>query len=205
MKAGTREILIAIGISIAFAVAYYFWYSRKLHPLLRRKTTGTEKDEYIKKLESVSRNLRINPNALWLVINSESRHNPGAINPYNGATGLIQFVNSTAQTLGTSFSALRQMSRIDQLDYVQSYYKMFKRASNYSDLYLTTFYPYALGKPDSYIFGSEVSPARVAIITAQNPFDENGDGEITMKEFKTFARKQIVAGVVPKWFEYLLM
>lgn len=41
----------------------------------------------------------------------------------SGATGLIQFMPATAQGMGTTTAALAAMSAVQQLDYVQRYFK----------------------------------------------------------------------------------
>ena len=110
----------------------------------------------------------------WLcnLINFESggTFNP-AIKNSTGATGLIQFLKSTAESLGTTTTALAALSFKGQLEWVDKYL-----ASNKSvwknrglltdgkvndkfqqpDLFMTIFYPEAIGKPD-YIFSADVS------------------------------------------------
>lgn len=92
----------------------------------------------------------------------------------------------TALSLGTTVDALRAMSNVEQLDYVHKYFARHRgKIRSYSELYLVTFYPYALNQPDLFVFGSEVSPARVKIIYEQNKgVDLNKDGVITKGEFK---------------------
>lgn len=54
------------------------------------------------------------------------------------AVGLIQFMPSTARGLGTTDSALSQMSRVQQLDYVEKYFKPFAgQLGDYKSLYAT--------------------------------------------------------------------
>lgn len=72
------------------------------------------------------------------------------------ATGLIQFMPTTAKDLGTSTQALYNMNHVQQLDYVAKYYRKHKsRIKSPIDLYMVTFYPTSAGKPDSHIVGSE--------------------------------------------------
>ena len=78
----------------------------------------TNKDIFLQKVKEISSLLGINPNWLMFVMRWESSLNPAAVNPISGATGLIQFLPSTAKSLGTSTTALKNMSNIDQLDYV---------------------------------------------------------------------------------------
>ena len=53
----------------------------------------------------------------------------------SGATGLIQFMPSTAKDLGTSTTELADMSAVDQLDYVQKYFRPYaSRIGTLSDM-----------------------------------------------------------------------
>lgn len=58
------------------------------------------------------------------VISHESGFNPAAKNPQPGqtATGLIQFTEATARSLGTSTAALRAMTGVQQLSYVEGFF-----------------------------------------------------------------------------------
>lgn len=62
---------------------------------------------------------------VWLaeVINFESRFRPDAVNPTSGATGLIQFMPSSARRLGTTTAALRTMTFEQQWPYVDRYFR----------------------------------------------------------------------------------
>ena len=125
---------------------------------------------------------------VWLlaVMKSESNIDPKAVNPYARATGLIQFMPATANGLGTSVEALAQMSAITQLEWVYKYYLPYKQfLKTPTDLYVMTFYPYAMGKPDNYVFGSEQGNAFAQLVKQQNAiFDLNGDGLVTLGEFR---------------------
>lgn len=52
---------------------------------------------------------------------AESRMKPDAVNPTSGATGLIQFMPTTATKLGTTTAALRGMTFLQQMRYVTDY------------------------------------------------------------------------------------
>jgi len=84
--------------------------------------------------------------------------NPAVTN-YIGATGLIQFLKSTAQGLGTTTDDLRKMTFQQQLVYVDNFLaKNLKRHLTpegkipkdftQGDLFMTIFYPAAVRKPD---------------------------------------------------------
>lgn len=141
---------------------------------------GTNREEFAKKVISISRALKINPNALMVTMYNESRLNPKAINPSSKATGLIQWLPSTAKGLGTSTDALYQMQGTQQLDYVYKYLSTYSdRINESADVYLAVFFPAALWQNDSWNFPSWAVKA--------NPiFDINKDGFLTKGEFKDY-------------------
>jgi hypothetical protein len=151
---------------------------------------------FIAKVQTISTALGIKADWLMVLMYHESGLNHRIQNK-NGATGLIQFMPNTAQRMGTTTDALRSMSNVDQLDYVYRYFVPFKgRIRSYSDLYLITFYPYALSKPDYYVFGSEKSVNWAKKIRDQNrSIDINNDGVITMEEFKQWIYRGIPAAI----------
>lgn len=151
------------------------------------------KTAFIARVREISAALSIKPDWLMALMNHESGLDHRIQNPKGGATGLIQFMPATAKGLGTTTDKLRFMSNVEQLDYVYKYFAPYKgRIRSYSDLYLVTFYPSAMGKPDSYIFGSERSDAWARKVRDQNPgMDLNKDGYITMAEFKAWIYRGI--------------
>lgn len=76
---------------------------------------------FSEKLEGICERLQCEPEALLGLMYSESGLTTTAVNSSSGATGLIQWLPSTAKSLGTTTSALRQMSGVQQLDYVEKY------------------------------------------------------------------------------------
>ena len=163
-------------------------------------------------IEAVANYFGFNP--VWLVnlinIESAGTFNPSITNNI-GATGLIQFLPSTAISLGTTTNALRAMTFPQQMDYVRSYiYNTLKNlnvisASNtivpdwftFRDLCMTIFYPAAVGNPD-YIMPSYVTALNPSVRTAQDYVDHAMSMAIlqdiyTMKETAT-----LVVSVVKK-------
>jgi len=66
----------------------------------------------------------------------------------SNAVGLIQFMPDTANGLGTSTSALANMTAEAQLDYVYLHFRPFKgKLKTLSDVYMAILYPRAVGKP----------------------------------------------------------
>jgi hypothetical protein len=172
--------------------------------------TGTDKDAFLVKVESIAARLGYNPNWLLAVMNSETggTFSSSIRNKQSGAVGLIQFMPSTATWIGTTSSALAAMNRIDQLDYVYKYFNQWKKAGKvakgYYDLYMITFYPYAVGRPESFILGSEVSDERAKTIARQNNFDYDKDGYISVNDFKQFVYRKYIMNYVPSNLLYLL-
>ncbi len=168
---------------------------------------GESKTALEQKIQGVSKNLNINPDWLMLVMWQESRLNSKAVNAQKGdpadaytraktrATGLIQFMPNTAKSLGTSTQALYTMNALQQLDYINRYYLPYKaKIKNFHDLYLATFFPLAMGKPDDFVM--QTSKISAGVVAAQNAgLDLNRDGKITVSEFK-----EVITRRVPKQF-----
>jgi len=113
-------------------------------------------------------------------------------NPESGATGLIQFTAPVAKELGTTLAELAQMSREEQLVYVDRYLDMRKkppfnlpeRGASLDDLYMAVLHPAAIGEDSSYVLfrsgtGSEVEQKRY---DQNKGLDSNNDGTITKGE-----------------------
>lgn len=76
---------------------------------------------FFNKVVQVSKRINCDPNDLICLMNSESGIKPNAVNKTSGATGLIQFMPATAKGLGTTCSALKNMSAEEQMVYVEKY------------------------------------------------------------------------------------
>lgn len=140
---------------------------------------------FIDKVKIISSKLNINPSHLMMAMYKETggTFSPSIKNPTSSATGLIQFMASTAKQLGTTTAQLRVMSAIEQLDFVYRYFLPYKgKLKSFADVYLAIFYPAGIGKPDSWRFPSWVYKANRGI-------DLNKDGIMTIGEFKKWAMK----------------
>lgn len=146
----------------------------------------TNKEAFIDRVSEISQALGISPDWLMFVMMCESGLNAQAVNPNGGATGLIQFMPATAKYLGTTTTALRAMSNVEQLDWVYKYFRPYTgRLTSVYDLYLVTFFPAALGKPDSYVFRTTSLSAKT-IADANPGIDLDNNDEITVGEFKNY-------------------
>ena len=154
------------------------------------------KEAFLKKVEDVAYFLGVNANWLMFVMWFETAHTLNSKTRNGiGATGLIQFMPSTAEGLGTTTDKLRAMSNVEQLVYVQKHLSRFRgKYQSFVDLYCAVFWPAAVGKPDSYVITSDK-------VAAQNPiFDLNRDKDITKVEIRQALLKQI-----PNEFKHLFI
>lgn len=152
--------------------------------LIYEDLVTSNREAFIAKVKTVSANLGIDPNWLMYVMYKESRLNPAAVNSINGASGLIQFIRSTANGLGTTVEQIRAMSNVAQLDLVERYYRPYKnRIRSAVDLYMATFFPFGIGRDDNWVI--QAPGISAGLVARQNPgLDFNRDGQITIAEVK---------------------
>ena len=109
----------------------------------------------------------------------------------SGATGLIQFMPSTATGLGTSIAVLAAMSPEDQLDYVLKYLHPYRnRIGSLEDLYMAILKPVAIGKPESFV----VFKSGTRAYEQNSGLDANKDGQITKDEATVHVREALIKG-----------
>jgi hypothetical protein len=112
------------------------------------------------RLNQVASALRIDPADLLAVMKFETmgKLTPDVSNRMN-AVGLIQFMPSTAKDLGTTTEALKNMSAVEQLEWVYKYYKRqgLRPNSSIFEIYLMTLFP-AIAKsklPDNHVVAAD--------------------------------------------------
>lgn len=96
--------------------------------------TSVKSKAFLNKVKEIARRLNCNYKNLLGVMQSESSLNPQAVNKSTGATGLIQFMPNTAKELGTTTAALKNMSAVQQLDYVEKYLQKMKKAAGFGQM-----------------------------------------------------------------------
>lgn len=119
--------------------------------------------KFLNKVKEIANRIGCDYKDLLGVMHSESGLNSKAVNKQGGATGLIQFMPSTAKELGTTTSDLYNMSAYDQLDYVEKFLIMAKNRSalknkaklSAGDLYTLIFMPAKAGKETIATRGSK--------------------------------------------------
>jgi hypothetical protein len=109
----------------------------------------------------------------------------------SGATGLIQFMPATARDLGTTTDVLAKMTAVQQLDYVEKYFRpYYKRINSLSDMYMAILLPKYVGQPDDAVLFSGGTAYR------QNAgLDANKDGKITKAEASAKVRAKWEKGL----------
>ena len=159
--------------------------------------------EFLTKVDEVSQKIGANPADLLGLMASESGLDPQAVNSSSGATGLIQFIPSTAASLGTSVSALGQMNRAQQMEYVEKF--LLKTAPpnpTPGHLYTSVFLPAFAKKPADYViakkggFTSDWGHHPASWYAGNAGLDMNRDGSIQIEELgKRIKDKQKAFGI----------
>lgn len=171
----------------------------KEEPLLFQDKVKDNQKEFVQEIRNIGYDYDINPNALmfWIDFESAGTFSSSVVNKSTGATGLIQFLPSTAKSLGTTVEELSKMTNVDQLKYVRKYFDVWKsKIKDWLDVYLAIFYPVAIGKPDTYSLPKGVTP--------QNPqFDYViKDGVITVGEIRKYFQDRIKIKVPTIYWRY---
>lgn len=149
-------------------------------------TSVIQDPDFNRKLDKIAQQLNVKSSDLLAIMKQESRVDPTAVNKTSGATGLIQFMPDTARRLGTSTDELKQMSAVQQLDYVYMYFKMTGVGNgSLGDLYMAVFMPKYVGASDSTVLGQAGANGFSGRVYSQNRgLDRNRDGKITVADVK---------------------
>ncbi len=164
-------------------------------PALRQIAFGAKVSPAFKsKVLTIARNLNIDPDYLMACMAFETGEtfSPSIKNQAgSGAVGLIQFMPDTAQNLGTTTNALAKMTAVEQLDYVERYFRSLRRRiSTIEDVYMAILWPAAIGRPNAVVLFRQPS-----IAYAQNQgLDANGDGMVTKAEAAAPVVRELAKG-----------
>lgn len=120
---------------------------------------------------------------------------PKVKNPNASATGLIQFLEKTARSLGTSTYELARMTAEDQLSFVHRYLEGVgaKRARDIDSIYMCVFMPAHIASPVSETIISKSQQA----YAVNKGLDLNRDGLITKAEAGAKVRAARAKGLLP--------
>lgn len=143
----------------------------------------------------ISKKLNISPDYLMscMAFETAGTFSPKIINAAgSGAIGLIQFMPRTAKGLGTSSESLSKMTAVNQLDYVEKYFKPRKgKLSSLEDVYMAILYPAAIGKPASHALFVKGTTA----YKQNSGLDKDKNGSITLKEISSKVRVMYEKGL----------
>lgn len=136
---------------------------------------------FLSEVDRVAKKFDINSNDLLNVMAFESSLDPKKKNELSTATGLIQFLESTANELGTTTADIEKMSRAEQMVYVEKYFEKWKlpKGASRGRIYATIFQPANATKdPIVTISDGDSYTKNIAL-------DINEDGKITQDEMAT--------------------
>lgn len=134
------------------------------------------------------------PNYVASVMSVESAgtFDPAVKNPKGGAVGLIQFMPPTARALGTTTEALAAMTGVEQLQYVERFFRGSTgriRPDVPGDYYMAVFLPAFVGAPADKVLGRKddttplVGGLTLAAVYSGNPgFDRQKRGFFTVQD-----------------------
>jgi hypothetical protein len=155
--------------------------------------------EFKKKVLECCGRLGVNPDFLMAAMAFETggTFDPQAHNASTDATGIIQFTPATARGLGTSVEALRQMTAVEQLEFVEAHFRPFaNRLATLEDTYMAILLPSAVGKPNDHVLFSEGSDA----YAKNKPLDRNNDGKVTKAEATELVMRRLEKGSTDTFF-----
>ncbi|MBV9926882.1 MAG: peptidoglycan-binding protein [Acidobacteria bacterium] len=146
--------------------------------------------EFIEAVEQVADRLGTQPQYLLAAMSFETggRFDPSIQNGI-GATGLIQFLKSTAKNLGTTTDKLAKMSGVAQLAFVEKYFEPFKGRLGTLEAVYTSILSGSPKKPDAVLFKAGTPAYKL------NPLDWNDDGIITAREATTPVAARMFGGI----------
>ena len=111
---------------------------------------------------------------------------------FSGAVGLIQFTSIAIQDLNKKYSIsltkrkLALMTNVEQLDYVEKYFRLFdryKKVKSPEDIYLIVFAPIGVGKDDDYVlYDKDTTKKEYEWNESVDKKDGNNDGKIQRRE-----------------------
>ena len=153
----------------------------------------------IEKLNQISGILNVNPDWLYKLIDFESGWNPAAINKKTIAAGLIQFIPSTAKSLGfnDSIDLIKKLPKInEQLEYaVKPYLIKYRPFISLQSLYMAVFYPAARFWEPSKKFPAIVTKYNPGIYTPADYVD-NVEKKKTIKKIAAGSGGLIIFGSI---------
>ena len=142
--------------------------------------------QFLVELQAIAARLKTEPAWLLNVMASESLFDPSARNclPGQTASGLLQFIERTAQSMGTTTAAIRRLGPIDQLRLVERYFTPFRgRLNSLADVYLAVFRGFMIEGGETTVVAPLNQTDREQRVYSLNRWlDLDGDNRITKGE-----------------------
>jgi hypothetical protein len=153
--------------------------------IYENKVPASYRTDFVNKVKEIAPKVGLDPNWLMAIMYFESggTFSPSITNSL-GYVGLIQFGEDARKNLGVTKEQLKSMSAVEQLDYVEKYFNMYKgKYKSYVDAYFAVFFPLAIGKPDDWIIQGGGLTAK-QIYDANPAFANVKDGKLRVWEVK---------------------
>lgn len=159
-------------------------------------------DAFARRVIQAGEDFNLDPNWLMACMGFESAgtFSSSVQNPHSSATGLIQFMESTAKHYGVTTNHLSMLTPTAQFDYVWLYFRDAIRdhgpLKSLADCYMAILYPRAIGQPDGYplfIQGTSSYAVNVGL-------DTNKDHTVSKAEAASHVAEVLVDGLRPGHF-----
>lgn len=152
-------------------------------------------DAFLRRAKEVADSVGAKLEDLLGVFAFESGINPSRVNRQSGATGLIQFLPSTARGLGTTTGELALQSAIRQLDFVEAYLQAFGKTLDTTEkLYSAVLRGRVIDDPNKVLFSSGKSLQQNIGLDRRG----NNDGVITLNEAASQITRQGFSTKLPE-------
>ena len=153
--------------------------------IYENKVPQAYRQKFVQKVKEIAPKVGLDPNWLMAIMYFETAGTfSSSITNSLGYVGLIQFGASARETLGVTKEELKSMSAIEQLDYVEKYFNLYKgKYKSYVDAYFAVFFPLAIGKPDNWVIEGGGLTAK-EIYDANPAFRNVKDGKLRVWEVK---------------------
>ena len=161
---------------------------------------GKVSQTFRERVRWIAADLKMDANFIMACIAWETgeKFTAGVINMAgSGATGLIQFMPTTAAELGTTTAKLAKMTAEDQLNFVYKYFVLqIKRHGplvTLEDVYMSILWPSAIGESSGYVLFDK---GKAPTAFRQNAgLDINKDDKVTKYEAAAHVREKLTKGL----------
>jgi hypothetical protein len=141
------------------------YFNQVVIPLPFSEEIKTDKEDFLKKLAFVAKDLGIKPEWLIILVKHCSDFSPSSVDSNGGTMGIINWTLRSVQNFinplnGDMLSSadLRAMTAVEQLDVVHAYFRIWFKVLNIKEInhpgefFALTFYPNLINLPDNWIF-----------------------------------------------------